>query len=204
MWNWSHGNLEWTNKTSLWTEPKQWWQWNGWLIRTYDFLSGPQCSMRFCKLIELLLLITTLWHFHDIVLSWTAVCWPHVSTLQLPLRWLAVVWEMYSSIFRIKKWYKGRRIWTGQISGTENMPAWSRGPIEPCGRQLATQLSKKGRWNFQWKQLTNTWAHYLCVLWPHDSVEVKHVSSSLLGPPPSLPKNQPQPQIYYKQPKADD
>lgn len=33
--------------------------------------------------------------------------------------------------------------------------------------------------------------HYLCVLWPHDSVEVKHVSYFLSRPPPSLPQSQP-------------
>lgn len=191
MWNWSHGNLNELIK-HLYGRQKQWWQWNGWLIRTYDFfIQSPQCSMRFCKLIELLHSNNHSLYFHDTILSWTAVCWPHVSTLQLPSGGWQVVWEMYSSIFRIKKWYKGRRIWTGQISGTEVCLPQS-GACRTLWATVGHAAQQERQMKFPMKAINKyLGTHYLCVLWPHDSVEVKHVSYFPSRPPPSLPQSQP-------------
>lgn len=187
MWNWSHGNLNELIK-HLYGRPKQWWQWNGWLIRTYDFfIQSPQCSMHFCKLIKLLHSNNHALYFHDD--SFMNCC--ALASCQhalIALRWLAGA--MRNVLFHLQNKEMVQRKKNLNWAGFRNwgVPAWiGGGPVEPCGWGLAMQLRKKGKWNSQWKQWTNTWARITFVSCGPDSVEVKHVSYFPSRPPPSLP-----------------
>ena len=87
--------------------------------------------------------------------------------------------------------YKGRRIWTGQISGTEVCLPES-GACRTLWATVGHAAQQERQMKFPMKAINKyLGTHYLCVLWPHDSVEVKHVSYFPSRPPPSLPQSQP-------------
>ena len=112
----------------------------------------------------------------------------------IALRWLAG--GMRNVLFHLQNKEMVQRKKNLNWAGFRNwgMPAWMwrGGRCRTLWARAGHAAQKERQRKFPMKAMNKyLGTHYLCVLWPQDSVEVKHVSYFPSRPPPSLPQSQP-------------
>lgn len=159
-----------------------------WMTNVHMWLfyaKSPKCWRIFVNWLNFYTVRTTLCTFMD--------CWPGLTLSssncpQVAGRWCKKCTS--PSIHRIKKWYKGRSSWAGQVSAAE--ACLNGGPAEPWRSFSRDAESERSRWppnesNSEALLHTSPW-----YMWPRDSVltsaEVEHYFPS--RSPCSLPQIQ--------------